>query len=309
MTPNRTTTPRVATPRAGERRRRCFRLLALVTFVTALVGLVGPTGAWRSSVAAAASPNHAGIIVDLGGGDVKRFVVEFSGSSINGIDALERAGAEPVVRQFTGEGGAVCALCGQGCPADSTCLTCAKGAYWSYWRAPAGASSFSFSRSGAGSVQVHDGDVEGWSWGTGGTPPPFATVAQIEGGPTTTTAPPTTTPSAPPVTTPPTSTAPPAGNAGNGNGSSSGGASGAPATDPNATTTTAASTSTSTIAPASGANGTNHAASASGGPAAPRVGSRADSGSPVGLVAVAAVVGALVIGGAYARRKRRRPRA
>lgn len=134
--------------------------------------------------AAAAAANRARVIVDTGGQTVVRDIA-FDGS-ITGLQALQLAGANPVVYSFNGQGGAVCRLDGVGRDAGPGCLGGADSDpnYWAYFRAPAGSSTFTYSRAGAGSVTVHDGDVEGWRWGTGAPPAWSAPPA-----PTTTTAP------------------------------------------------------------------------------------------------------------------------
>jgi hypothetical protein len=120
--------------------------------------------------AAAAGASRARVIVDTGGQTVVRDIT-FDGT-ITGLQALQLAGANPVVYSFNGQGGAVCRLYGVGRDAGPGCLGGADGDpnYWAYFRAPAGSASFTYSRAGAGSVTVHDGDVEGWRWGTGAAP-------------------------------------------------------------------------------------------------------------------------------------------
>jgi hypothetical protein len=168
--------------------------------VAVAVGLVaGAFGAGAvPGTAPAASPHHAAVIVDTGS-TVKRAVVTFDEDSITGLDALQRAGTNPVVYQFGGQGGAVCRLLGVGRDAGPNCLGGADGdaRYWAYFRAPAGTSSFKYSSIGAGSARVHDGDVEGWKFGTG-TAPQYVSLASLLPPPTQ-----------PPATQPP-ATAPPA---------------------------------------------------------------------------------------------------
>ena len=180
------------------RRRPSDRAFAFVLGLVAIalgVGAVPP-------VATAAETHHAAVIVDTGG-DVHRVVISFSEDSITGIDALQRGGADPVVYAF-GVGGAVCRLWGVGRDAGPNCLGGQDGNnnYWAYFRAPAGTSAFKYSSIGAGSSQVHDGDVEGWKFGTGAAPT-YVSLASLMAPP-----PPPPT-SRPPTTTPPTR--PPAG--------------------------------------------------------------------------------------------------
>ena len=74
-------------------------------------------------------------------------------------------------------------------------------AYWAYFRALAGATQYTYSLAGAGLTQVHDGDVEAWTWGTGSPPSRFVSFADVWGPDP----PPTTRPAvtAPPTTHPP----------------------------------------------------------------------------------------------------------
>lgn len=161
---------------------RRARLLGAVAFTGAL--LAATTATTGAATPAHARPHQAAdhraaVIIDTGAG-VKKICIHFAEASISGLEALQRANATPVVQTFGGIGGAVCALCGRGCPAGNTCLTCGAPNFWAYFRAPAGASGFVYSRVGANSTTVHDGDVEGWRWGTG-APPGYIAVAQVCG--------------------------------------------------------------------------------------------------------------------------------
>ncbi len=144
---------------------------ALSAAVAALVcaGLVvGPAG---HAGAGPVAQHRAAVIVDTGT-TVHKVVITFTEDSITGIDALQRAHADPVIYSFNGQGGAVCRLFGVGRDAGSSCLGGQDGdaRYWAYFRAPAGASSFTYSSIGAGAARVHDGDVEGWKFATGAAP-------------------------------------------------------------------------------------------------------------------------------------------
>lgn len=152
----------------------------------AVAGMVG--SAFSAAGLEAQAVHRAAIVVDTGSGVVSRCVT-FSEDSISGITALQRAGLAPVVRSFSGNGGAVCGLNGLGCPADSSCLTCQAPNYWAYYRADDGAGAFSYSPVGAGSTQVTDGDVEGWRWGSGAGPAfrSFGSICPLQPPMTTTT--------------------------------------------------------------------------------------------------------------------------
>ena len=207
----------------------------------ALVGSLVVAGMVSSAFSAPAGPeaqalNRVAIVVDTGSGPVSR-CVSFAEDSISGIEALNRAGLAPVVRGFSGEGGAVCGLNGVGCPADSSCLTCQAPNYWAYYRADNGAGGFAYSSVGAGAIAVTDGDVEGWRWGTGAAPSyrSFGSICPLQPPPTPTTS---------------TTTAPPgpgggSGNGqGNGQGQTGGGPPAGPPTEPGATNTVVGPTTT-----------------------------------------------------------------
>lgn len=285
-------------------RLRHALLASVVVVACLLAALVGP----MAPKAVASGPNRAVVVADSGTGVIVRGI-EFSGDSISGLEALQLAGLSPVLQSFNGEGGAVCALQGVGCPSDDSCLTCdPRGYYWAYWQGPAGSTGYAYSRVGAGSTRVHDGDVEAWRWGTGSAPA-YHSFASVY--------PPTPTP--PPATVAPT---PGGGSTGTGTGSSpSGGtdpaaggptvttapAAGAPTTEvtaPGATTSVVGPTTTTT--PEDSEAGSTGGASTDG---ADEIafqaaqGDRADpSRSPKGWVAsvvlfalVLAVIGALIV--------------
>jgi hypothetical protein len=125
----------------------------------------------------------------------------------------------------------VCRLYGVGRDAGPNCLGGADGdnRYWAYFRAPAGTSTFKYSSIGGGASRVHDGDVEGWKFGTG-TAPAFVSLASLLPPPPPPTQPPAT---APPATNPSAATP---GAPGAGPGSTPAAVPGAPVA-PGATTT------------------------------------------------------------------------
>jgi len=116
-----------------RRRPRRAIVVALLASATALVS--GATLTVAVSTAAAATAHRAVVVVDFGDGHTHVAPISFTSSSINGLTALDLAGYTPVVRAFAGNGGAVCAITDShgtvlGCPADSTCFTCAAPDYW-----------------------------------------------------------------------------------------------------------------------------------------------------------------------------------
>jgi hypothetical protein len=172
-----------------------------------LVALLALTlaGAGLGSVHAD-GPNRVGLVVRLGDGSLTTRCVEFGGPEISGYDVLVRSGLNIVAAFDSGMGAAVCAIEGEGCPVEE-CLTCAQPNYWAYFHLKNG--TWVYSPAGVSGYKVRNGDVEGWSWGTG-DPPPVVPFDQICAPPPTDTPAPTDTP--PPTETPipPTATLPPA---------------------------------------------------------------------------------------------------
>ena len=152
--------------------------LAAGLAASALVALAPPSASSAGPVRPAAGEHRAAVIVDTGT-QVKSVCVRFTEEFLSGRQVLERAADElqPVFRTFSGTGSAVCALCGKGCPADDSCLTCGGDSYWAYHQAPAG-SGYRKSPAGVSSTRVRDGGVEGWRWGTGG-PPPLESIDEV----------------------------------------------------------------------------------------------------------------------------------
>lgn len=259
---------------------------------------IGCVGIVASSPAQAAGAHRALVIVETGS-TTYRQVVTFDGDSVTGLHALELAGANPVVYSYAGQGGAVCRLFGVGRDAGPNCLGGADGdnRYWGYFRAPSGTSSFTYSRAGAGSVQVHDGDVEGWKFATGEAPSWSAVP------PTTT----TTTLATPPPTGP-TGGPGPAPGVGSVTGPANAVAGATPgAADPNAAFATSTTTDPFANRTATAVQGAQVEKHSTRRVAAGPVTSSGDSGGggAASLAAFAIVAAALGGGGLYLRRSRR----
>lgn len=251
--------------------------------VVALGLALGVPGVAAGPVAAA--PSRAVVIVDTGS-SVRTEVISFSGS-ISGLEALRLAGADPVTYGYAGQGAGVCALDGVGHAGTDECLgTADDPRYWSYWHATDGASGWSYARECACTFVVHDGDVEGWKFGTGARPP-FRSFCDVVGCAPQPAPDPTPEPGGPAAPAPAPVVGPGA----------AGGPGGPTASDPAA----ASAAPTTTLGPAPTVPTTTASLRVS------RSGARraADPGSPTGLlvalgVAVAAVVATVV--------RRRRPR-
>ncbi|MEP7060733.1 MAG: hypothetical protein ABI828_08375, partial [Actinomycetota bacterium] len=127
----------------------------------------GPALAGNAPACAAAlsgSP-HAALVVDTGS-KVSSYCVALGAASVSGIQLVQKAGQQFGLSYRLGFGGqAVCMLNGVGGPAGDDCLT-GQSQFWGYWLGN-GSGGWTWSSTGAGSVTVHDGDVQGWAWGSG----------------------------------------------------------------------------------------------------------------------------------------------
>jgi hypothetical protein len=181
---------------------RCGRLLLLILLMLGL-GLIPAS-------AAAQAPHHAALIVDFGDGRVIVRVVAFTGETISGLEILQRSGIDIAVMVNPGGGAALCAVEGVGCaPTPQECFCQCRGTpchYWSYFHLQDGG--WVYAGMGTADHVLYDGDVDGWVWGDGRTPPPLLTWEEIwaQGG----TAQPTVPPPLPTATSqPPTAAMPP----------------------------------------------------------------------------------------------------
>jgi hypothetical protein len=278
--------------------------VAIAAIFTAAVG-----GATARAAVPAQSTSTAVVIVDTGSG-VHQSVIHFDGT-VSGLGALQLAGANPVTIDYGGSlGQAVCQLYGVGDAAVPS--QCPGG--WVYYRAIAGAGSWTQSSAGASNTTVHDGDVEGWKYGGG--QPPFSSYCAVVG-----CAPPPTEPPPATVAPPPVTAAPP------GPGASSDPGNTSPTTSPKASNpsgmsgddagarpadsagTKDATTTTGKTGTKTGDRSARHAQSDSAQVAAGGNGGGGSggSGSPIGVIVAVALVAAGVVGGLWLRRRRRGP--
>ena len=196
-----------------------LRLLRVALAVPLLaIGLGTASAAARAGPAEplcvqAASAYHAGIVVELGNGQVVRQCVGFNTSSITALAVLDGSGIQHETQSYGGLGEAVCQIDYE--PASySSCLP-TSGSYWVFfiWR---GGGPWSSSPQGVSVATVGDGDDVGFRYDPlAGADPPPASPAGTCATPTPTPAP---TPTAhadhapTPKPTPP-GTAPPGGTA------------------------------------------------------------------------------------------------
>ncbi|WP_204745484.1 hypothetical protein [Glycomyces paridis] len=143
-------------------RQAAPRLLAAL--ITALLAAVAPPAP------AAAQEACAGVTVVVDFGALAAPATGCADDPADGLDALVRAGF--TVTEVASIRGMVCRIddlpeadCGGAPPAD---------AYWSYWHAAPGDDAWTYAMVG-GAVSTPDpGDLEGWAFGDGKTPPAVA---------------------------------------------------------------------------------------------------------------------------------------
>lgn len=144
-------------------------VLALALVATLLLG----------SVVAADTLHSAGLVVRHDDGTLIYVLVTFSEESISSEELLLRSGLAAEVTPFGGMGGAVCSLDGEGCPStDCFCKSYTSPAYfWHFYTWQDG--SWVIEPRGPASRQVHDGDIDGWSWTSDDGQLPSVTLAGI----------------------------------------------------------------------------------------------------------------------------------
>ena len=180
--------------------------------------LLAALAATAGASAQGSQRNGAGLVVRHGDGTLVYAYVEFDGESIGGEELLLRSGLDLVVTPYGGLGVGVCAIDGEGCPADNCyCASFGNPAYyWNYFTRTA--DGWTANPRGPTSHQLADGDIDGWSWTADEPGLPLVTIAEIaaitgfdRSPPPTATSPPTPTPApapSPPTATPTTASAP-----------------------------------------------------------------------------------------------------
>ncbi len=130
--------------------------------------------------ASADQPHHAGLVVDFGDGYTVTRCVEFTEEEISGTELLQRSGLTLVLSDYGGLGTAVCRIGDTGCSDPGDCFCQCRGAecaHWSYYALEDG--EWDFQNSGASQRHLRDGDVDGWIWGGGRTPPARVTFGEV----------------------------------------------------------------------------------------------------------------------------------
>jgi len=146
-----------------KRRTGPWFLLALTALCLALIPCQLPT-------ALAQKPNRVALVVDFGGGRYVTRCVEFMEDELTGEEVLKRSGLN-VIFEYSSTGAAVCKIEDVGCtfPSDPCFCQCQGSdcVYWSYWYVEN--DKWVYSNEGASMRTLHDGDMDGWAWGSGST--------------------------------------------------------------------------------------------------------------------------------------------
>jgi hypothetical protein len=127
--------------------------------------------------------NHAGVVVRHGDGRITYAYVAFPEERLTGIELLARTGIEQITLPFGGLGAAVCQLEGEGCDVTVCRRRVCQGPsdddpYWRYFRRePSGV--WRPLALGASATEVHDGDIDGWSWTDDEPRLPAVSLAEI----------------------------------------------------------------------------------------------------------------------------------
>jgi hypothetical protein len=131
-------------------------------------------------VLAQSDTNHAGLVIAFPDGTTHTYCIPFVQPDISGLDLLIGSGLDVKVQAYGGLGAEVCEIGSAGCDYPSQACACQSygpgGVYWSYFHLTNGR--WVASITGAGSYQVHDGDVEGWAY-SAGKPPAVYTFSQL----------------------------------------------------------------------------------------------------------------------------------
>jgi hypothetical protein len=165
----------------------------------------------------AQEPHQAGLVVQFGDGTIVTRCVTFTEDEISGEDVLQHSGLTVLFDYTSGLGTRVCKIEGDGCeiPTENCWCQCQGSPclYWNYFHVADGA--WRYAGLGCSNRTVRDGDVEGWVWGDGHTPPLLispddicGTSAAASSSPTSPEPSTTTTPSASPPVAQPSPTLP-----------------------------------------------------------------------------------------------------
>jgi hypothetical protein len=128
--------------------------------------IIGLSGMPFSDLRLLPSSHQAGLAVFYGDGSVFTACVSFTESSISGLELLQRTGLSVETATNPNQGTAVCKIGDVG-NSSSNCFGSMPN-YWSYFQW--GENGWEYSTQGADQIQVVDGNVNAWNWGTGNPP-------------------------------------------------------------------------------------------------------------------------------------------
>ncbi len=158
--------------------RKYLHILIAIYALSLLVSVGG--GSTVALAQSSGSRSQAGLVLQFPDGSTQTFCIPFAGDSVSGIDLLVKSGLDLKVQAYGGLGAEVCEIGSAGCDYPNQACACQSygpgGVYWSYFHLTNGR--WQTSVTGAGSYQVHDGDVEGWAF-SAGKPPAVYTFSQL----------------------------------------------------------------------------------------------------------------------------------
>ena len=123
------------------------------------------------NAAAEEALHHAAVVIVFPTG-TDTYCVPFDEEELSGAELLQRTGLPLVLSGFGGLGSGLCRIDDVGCSDPGDCFCQCRGAdcsYWTYYQLDG--AEWRIQNIGASQRDVHDGDVDGWVWGDGRTPP------------------------------------------------------------------------------------------------------------------------------------------
>jgi hypothetical protein len=145
---------------------------------------VGLALLWHTT--AQASTHRVALVIEHGGtwsgSRVIRKCIEIAQDAVSGLALLELAGVNsgqpPQVYDWGGGAFTVCQIDREPLQVPDRCFGPTSGPNWSDWSISSGG--WHARSSGPGGYELHDGDVEGWTYTPGfGSPPPSTQFSQI----------------------------------------------------------------------------------------------------------------------------------
>lgn len=153
------------------------RLYLAVFSIVLATGWILPGGLYAQDV------NRAAVVVRHSDERVQTACVEFPETEITVLELTQRSHPDLEI-DLQSLGAIICRIDQTGCSSDDCWCQCRGGGeciYWSFWHQIE--DEWQYSQMGASQRTVHDGDVEGWSWGPGAidtaVPPPKLTFEEI----------------------------------------------------------------------------------------------------------------------------------